>query len=324
MARLQFDLETVTPLITKGAANDPKGDPAELRAAPFRGMFRYWLRALLGTRVQVDIKRLSELETAVFGSAQRGSSVSMIVVPLTNTPDSERDQGVMPVHTSRGYDNTFHAFPPGSKFRLFVQSHPLGDIPVELLVTMVVAFRLGSLGRRARRGGGSLRVVKATYDPEVSDAEFSTAWFRETAKDQDELATLIAKRIETAHKVIQMKAPEGRAFRGLPDYPVLMPEYSHVLVGPAFGSARQAMDAMWNIRKQSAYHDDPAFGSVRPRTPSTVHMRVNFSEAGYHPVMTVFQTNIRNIRSWAAMQQFIDECESRHRFIRVFGEGRWT
>lgn len=323
MARLILELETITPLITKGAGNDPKNDPAELRAPPFRGMFRYWLRALIGTRVQADIDELRKQETAVFGSAQRGSSVSLMVLPLKDMR-SKQDQEVLPVQTSKGYSNTFHAFPPGSQFQLIVQSHPLGDIPVPLLLTMLVAFRLGSLGRRARRGGGSLRVRGAQYDPEVSDVEFKTTWYTQIPDDQGALADFLQRRLATALKDIPVNEKPSRRFSGLPSYPVLLPEHACVLVGPVYSSARKALDVMWNIRKKSTYHNDPAFGKVNPRIPSTVHMRVNISQVGYHPVMTIFRTGIPHIPNWEAMQQFIDECTSQHGFTRVFGEGRWT
>lgn len=45
LSHLTLTLETVTPLFLGGA--DPRGAP-ELRAPAFRGMMRYWFRAVLG------------------------------------------------------------------------------------------------------------------------------------------------------------------------------------------------------------------------------------------------------------------------------------
>lgn len=42
---IKLSLQTVTPLFLGGS--NPKGEP-ELRAPSFRGVMRFWLRALLG------------------------------------------------------------------------------------------------------------------------------------------------------------------------------------------------------------------------------------------------------------------------------------
>jgi hypothetical protein len=65
MPQIDLALETVTPLFLGGA--DPRGDP-ELRPASFRGLLRFWFRALVtGVIGDGNLPTLREAEAAVFG-----------------------------------------------------------------------------------------------------------------------------------------------------------------------------------------------------------------------------------------------------------------
>lgn len=326
MPILTLTLQTLTPLITKGAANDARNDPAELRAASFRGMFRYWLRALLGARVQNDIDRLREYESHIFGSVERGSAVS---IRTMGRAKSEDGQVVLPETVRGGIPHQFHAIPTGRQFRLILQSHPLGQIPAEAQAAMLLALRLGGVGRRARRGGGSLAIIRARYDGEDGSGVQEVGWLQRIPANFEQLCDLLRKDIERAQKPFAGLSPK-RSFSGLPTYPVFDPQHVKVLVGPAQPDYQKALRAMWNIRKQQPYHDDPAFGGVHPRLQSPVHMRVALSgerlnergnPAAYHPVMTIFRTN--SVKNWGVMQDFVDACEQRG-FKVIFGEGGWS
>lgn len=327
MPILTLTLQTLTPLITKGAANDAKNDPAELRAASFRGMFRYWLRALLGAYVQNDLERLREYEGYIFGRTERGSAVAIRVMGRAT---SEERQVVLPETVRGGIAHEFHAIPPGRQFRLVVQSHPLGQIPAEAQAALLMALRLGGVGRRARRGGGSLSIIRARYDAEDGAEHREVGWLQGIAANFDQLRELLQKDIERAQKPFA-SVPSGQPFHALPSYPVFAPEHARVLVGPAQRDYRTALKVMWDIRKQQPYHDDRAFGSVNPRFASPVHMRVALSgelrnehdaPAAYHPVMTIFRTDA--VKKWEVMQDFIGECCQQRGFKLIFGEGRWS
>ncbi len=71
MPHLSYELETVTPLLLGGA--NPRDKP-ELRAAPFRGVLRYWLRALLAN--PPDLLRQ---EANLLGNTDLGSPVTLRV-----------------------------------------------------------------------------------------------------------------------------------------------------------------------------------------------------------------------------------------------------
>ncbi len=70
--KMTYNLEVVTPLFLGGA--DPT--KAELRAASFKGMLRFWWRALYGAS---DFKELKKREAALFGSPERKSQITLTI-----------------------------------------------------------------------------------------------------------------------------------------------------------------------------------------------------------------------------------------------------
>ena len=69
----------VTPMFCGGAEPDKR---AELRLSSFKGVLRFWWRALAWSRLNGDLGQVKRQEEAIFGSADGGqSSVSMRLVP---------------------------------------------------------------------------------------------------------------------------------------------------------------------------------------------------------------------------------------------------
>lgn len=77
-SEIEATYRVVTPMFCSGA------DPitAELRLPSFKGVLRFWWRALAWSRLGGDLGRIKQKEDALFGSADGGqSSVSMRLVP---------------------------------------------------------------------------------------------------------------------------------------------------------------------------------------------------------------------------------------------------
>ena len=162
MRSLSVRLETVTPLFLGGA--DPKGSP-ELRAASFRGVMRFWLRALLGAHLGDDLKALRQAESAVFGSTDCASPVVVQVRGKPRYVDLERRSGVS------GYnylywslflqqkDKKLRCIAPGSTFEVSLRLRP-GIHQDQALrqagAALWLMVRLGGIGSRSRRTLGSL------------------------------------------------------------------------------------------------------------------------------------------------------------------------
>lgn len=173
---LTITLETVTPLFLGGA--DPRGKP-ELRSASFRGILRFWLRALLGGATGYQhLERLRAAEADVFGSTGGASPVVLRLKgqPRVGIPNLGRDGLSYLFFALRGRGHSQparEAFLSGQRFQLILQSRPVRDATrrddhLQALQRAAVALwlltHLGGLGARARRGGGALQVTRVDDD----------------------------------------------------------------------------------------------------------------------------------------------------------------
>lgn len=171
--KMNLQLETITPLWMGGAAYQP-----EFRPPSFRGLLRYWLRALLGCAFDDDLDSLRRAETAVFGDTQRASPVILRV----DGPEPETGSGAMSAEEWPGvaymfwspYQRRREAVLPGETFELQALRRVWEFYPLEVNGVTVgekevfslfsaalwLLLRLGGGGARARRGAGGLQATR--------------------------------------------------------------------------------------------------------------------------------------------------------------------
>lgn len=77
---IEVTYKVVTPLFCGGA----DGDTAEVRLPSFKGVLRWWWRALAWSRLGEDLERVRRAEDALFGSA--GGGQSKLVMRLASSP----------------------------------------------------------------------------------------------------------------------------------------------------------------------------------------------------------------------------------------------
>src|SRR5712692_3661971 len=91
MQEVTFTLRTLTPLFLAGADQTA----AELRAPSFRGLMRYWQRALVGGLVGTTpqgLETVKKTETTVFGATDTGSAVQIRVSGASTEPREFTEQ----------------------------------------------------------------------------------------------------------------------------------------------------------------------------------------------------------------------------------------
>ena len=71
MTRIDASYQVVTPMFCGGAS---PGKSAELRLPSFKGVLRFWWRALAWERLEGDLQRIWEDEASLFGSSDTGQS----------------------------------------------------------------------------------------------------------------------------------------------------------------------------------------------------------------------------------------------------------
>lgn len=148
MHTTRYTLETITPLFLRG----PDGRTPELRPPSFKGVLRYWWRALHPQPVD----RLRREEARRFGSAGDGEGGRSPVQLRLRDRDLETDS-FYPVPT---HDFPKPAYEPNQQFDLLVTLDARASgLRAEIDATVRLMVLLGGIGWRARRGMGSLRIV---------------------------------------------------------------------------------------------------------------------------------------------------------------------
>ncbi len=169
-SQIEATYRVVTPLFCAGA--DPKRP--ELRLPSFKGVLRFWWRALAWSRHNGGLAAIRREEDALFGSAKGGQScVSMRLVPGSGLKRISVNQivgegarylgyGVMEAKAgqlTRGCLNAPFDFTVQMRCRDKTQLEPLKEATIAL-------GTLGGMGSRSRKGYGSLVLQSLKQDGE--------------------------------------------------------------------------------------------------------------------------------------------------------------
>jgi CRISPR-associated protein Cmr1 len=257
MVSVEFNLEALTPTFLGGA--DPQGDP-ELRPASFRGVLRFWWRALYGGVVgNNSLNELRRTEGATFGTTDYGSPV---VIRLRGKPKPQSFAS-----SARGVQYLFwslirsrrRCLPAGSQYTLILQTRPgLNDNqPLQgALASLWLLTHLGGIGARARRGAGCLQVVQ---HPQTKSAD----WFRELGLPDFEIHASQPNQLrdELAQRIAMLRSlfgtPSDSSFVRS-DFSVLHPDCCRIVV----------LDKTWNTWEQALNEVGEEFQTFRNRHPS--------------------------------------------------------
>lgn len=198
MVKKTYACEVLTPLFLGGG--ESRGTP-ELRAPSLRGAMRYWYRALLGSVNLSTLVSLHEVESELFGKAERGGALAtrLLAKEELKKQSYEKDRAIrtpqgdfLPTGKdyllwsmcSTGKPNTPRFQPPrqyiepGAKFEFTLSAKideamlKMGEIAFWLLAN------LGAVGARANRGAGSFQAVSSEsflpFKPSSSISELQT------------------------------------------------------------------------------------------------------------------------------------------------------
>jgi len=314
--QLSLTVEAVTPIFMTGADNKTP----ELRPASFRGILRFWLRALLGARIGNDLGELQKLESSVFGSTH-GASPLVIKTRAWNDSLRQGERRLLP-HSERRGHATAPAFTEGSQFKLIFTPRLGQTIPAEGLGALALLLALGGVGKRSRRGFGSLQGIELdALSVDALSNNLKSLLVTQPA-DGQALADQMGAVIGEAKRLVRARGAPYRA-RDLPDYPVFSDGHVRVLVCKhAFTHDEhpygQLMVDFWQkVLRADRFRDKDEFGYAqgRQRRASPLIMQVKRSNTGLHLVLTVFRSRLshRTPRpgNWRLVGDLLDECAHR-------------
>ena len=187
----------VTPMFCSGAQSRKK---PELRAASFKGVMRFWWRALNWGRIFIECNenlekakhKISEQEAAIFGSSTSGQAVfSLQIQWLDRTPKTVEDwppnnamgSGYLGYGITKSKEEEHQVgFREGCDFKVtctFNEKTIQGN-QKEILKILQLIGLVGAMGSRARRGFGTVSALEIDGDK----------W---EVKSKDEFMTRIGK-----------------------------------------------------------------------------------------------------------------------------------
>lgn len=324
--RLILDLEIVTPIFLGGTNSSELAN--EIRISSIRGEIRYWLRALLGVRFGSDTKSLKEHEGFILGSTQAGSCARFRVLePKQGLLTAERM--MLPHRQVNGNGNPLRreAFVENQGFRLIISPRPgLGRLPDEFVAALLLWLSLGGLGKRSRRGFGSLRLLRAQMEGDVVSTEAQTLLSTIPNGTVDlqryvyEVVTWSLATIGNHAAVTGATAP----------YPILQSEFANVLVCQAAESPdseescyQQVMVPFWlETLRSSHLRDERAYGHARQgRRASPFHLHIAKTAEGYHLILTTFwaEPSSGGAGGWHLVERLIADSRQRWHGQIVWG-----
>ena len=283
---ISVKLRLITPLFMGGS--DPRGNP-ELRAASFRGVLRFWLRALLGGALGGDSRKVFEHESRVFGSTEHASAVAVKAKWLA--VKEPQDYNPLP-HKSPRF--RFKGFPPGSSLVISFLSYDAQSLEMTTSALRLLC-NLGGLGRRSRRGFGSLEIL----EPEE--------WaIRATTPEElgQHLRETVGQAVETVQKFV---GQSKNLSQELPPFPFLHPNWSQVKVTNEIFDNWQS--AIREVMRKAHDFKNPALGWAAPRQASPIHVHVTrLRNGGYTLVLTAMVSEVnpglRSRLDWRELRGF--------------------
>lgn len=181
LLNISLKCRTITPLFMFGA----DGTSPELRPSEFKGLMRWWWRALKG---EGDIKKLKEEEAKIFGGSGESEGKSKVKIKVVydfeslrkgieqnlkekkelNWSFNRKNRTLDGTHSGIGY-LLYSTILPG-KEKSFIKEDFEFEIVLEALnefafknavSALWASIYLGGFGTRARRGGGNIEVLES-------------------------------------------------------------------------------------------------------------------------------------------------------------------
>ncbi|CAA7602817.1 CRISPR-associated protein Cmr1 [Acididesulfobacillus acetoxydans] len=157
MAILDFQYRTVSPLFLYGAGSALP----ELRAPSFKGMLRFWWRAV---QAEDDIQELRRREGEIFGGTGTGEGRSSFSLRIKSGAFGPVMKSLLPHHdlpTYRGQRRPKVKAIVNHSFQLILSYRdlPQGFSPDHLRALVELSALLGGVGKRSRRGFGCFQIM---------------------------------------------------------------------------------------------------------------------------------------------------------------------
>ena len=235
----------VTPLLMHGA----DGKSAELREQSFKGVMRFWWRAIHGN---LDLEALKKEEAKIFGNKEQKSSFR---IKMNNKNLNDNEFNPLPHKNSKFKINGFSS---NQNFEITFLGENLNLVKNIFILSTI----LGGFGQRSRRGFGSIKVIS------VNNENFDFNYSKESIN-------AFIKKINTDFTT----KDNSENFKSFKKFPYI----KSIDIGKNYSNYN---DLLRKIGE--ATHKFSCFGSANPRFASPVYVTINKNNNQYVPIITSF------------------------------------
>lgn len=249
MNQVKFNCKIITPMFMTGA----DGKTPELRPSEFKGMMRFWWRAV---KAEDDIKKLRKEEAEIFGGTGEGEGKSKVRIIITSS--ALRNDEYFPLPHKKNFKK--YCYGSGSEFEIKLKIKKEYKELIEN--TFIIACILGGFGNRSRRGFGSISIKN---------------------NDSIELNYILKllNNIENCYQVNETKIL-NRKKGG--NYPWI----KEIEIGRSYQLYEKLLE---KIGQATSKFRDPSLGNAKPRMASPIYVSVIRDNTGYKPIITTLNSN---------------------------------
>jgi len=261
MEILKLTCKVITPMFMTGA----DGKTPELRPSEFKGMMRFWWRAI---KAESNIEDLKKKEAKIFGGTGEKEGKSKVILKVI--PNQINKQRYSPLPHSRTKKFTFECIYENSIFEVILKGEEkfLKIFKDCFLLSTI----LGGFGKRSRRGFGSVEII------EPNELNLGVLTKEKMIEKILEILNEISNQYEIRNSKIVNRIGGG-------NYPYIV----EIEIGQNYSNNWE--DLLRRIGNASHTHKDPSLGNASPRMASPIYVSVIKLEKGYYPIITTLNSS---------------------------------
>lgn len=253
------------------------GRSPELRPPSIKGMMRFWWRALHG---HLTIEKLKEEEAKIFGASDETIGRSKFSIHVISNKLDKQDYSPLP-HSEKKIK--LMGIEPNQKIEVKLSTQ-YDDID-KYSAILKTSLLLGGLGKRARRGFGSIKILNIDKQPYILDLniEYILKLINNVVPN---------KYILEKNKIVLTEKNSQR-------YPFL----KEIIIGGQYPSWNELVKTV-GIASHNCKDDSLGFVNRNKRLASPIYISVlKISEKEYHPIVSTLNTVFEDSRTGDSNKQ---------------------
>jgi hypothetical protein len=298
-------VERVTPVMIGGENDEQFDDPPTLRVPAIRAMLRFWTRAIAGPG-------FSTIEASLWGSTRIGQGISVLCAQKLPQPPRLQMTIILPnpPHGAVPLDAVQEGGAPVRiRFRLPDPTHQR-----QLQAVVWTWLNLGTIGRRARRGYGSLQWVSSGRPDDLlegfSEPRPQAVW--ETPADLENHLRVGFAQVQAVFPPMAGGGP-GPAARSTCTW-FQVSTIDQIFVGRPLQGAyhkpgsqlEQDLHGMTIASRSTVPGEPREMGQPKPRLASPMMWRLFRAPGGFIPVMTWSPIGVPQISKMSGMYKYLN------------------